>query len=174
MSYNNEKALETIRLFHDKTMKKSRLVVKDALKNLAGEMVDRTPTFFEDLPESGNTKANWRFSLDSPDTTYQENIADLGGEATKADINGSIQSSSVKDSSVLYVTNSSPSMRYLEYGLYPNPPRIGSIHPVTGVIEQRSEGGFSKQAPSGIVYVSALKWPEFVADAQAKYAGPAS
>jgi hypothetical protein len=109
-----------------------------------------------------------------PDSTYDPSISDYAGLATQSAIRSQIQGTPLKNDSVLYLANSSPSMRFLEFGLYPLSPVKGSYNYMTGTYEIRSKGGYSKQAPKGIIGVAAMKWPELVADAQAKYAGPAS
>lgn len=169
----NEKALNTIRLFYDNSIKKSRLVLKEAVKSLANDLVETTPTYFDDLPTSGSTKANWQFSVNGPDSSYDENRTDISGQATISRLRSEIQGTPIKNDSVLYLSNSAPSIRYLEYGWYPTNTR-GSIHPVTGKREIRSEGGFSTHALYGIIGITSLKWEEYVSDAMAKYAGPAT
>lgn len=174
MAFDNERALQKIELFFDNSIKKSKMVLKEATKNLADEIVDITPIFIIGLDGTGSTKGNWRFATGSPDTSYDDDMTDTTGSSTKSTIRGQIQSTKITDSSVLYLTNSSPAIFPLEYGWYPTNPTYGSWNPFTQRYEIRSQGGFSKQAPAGIVGVSALRWQEHVADAKAKYAGPAT
>jgi hypothetical protein len=62
----------------------------------------------------------------------------------------------------IFLVNNLPYASVVEYGSYPNPPKRGTYVP-TGKTKygitgpgwvKRSEGGFSKQAPAGMVRVS--------------------
>jgi hypothetical protein len=172
MAFDNARAMQNLEYKIDQAMKKKTLILKEAVKNLSDELVDQTPVYFEELPGSGNMKANWRFGVNGVNTAFDENISDLEGGSTKSALRSDIQSSQVKDNDTLYITNTGNAwkLRSIEFGLYPNPPRLGSWNPVTKAYEIRSEGGFSKQAPGGIVSITALRWSEFVSDAMAKYA----
>jgi len=56
--------------------------------------------------------------------------------------------------SIVYITNSLPYARHLEYGLYGNPQ--GSAN------GSKTTGGFSKQAPAGIVRVTLVEYQQIV------------
>jgi len=172
MAFNNEAALHRLEAKIDKALKKPTMIVKHAAKTVAEELVDRTPRFFPEDPESGNTRANWRLGVGGPDTSYSEGIADYEGSSTKATLRAEIQSTPVTAKTDVFITNSCPSMPFLEFGLYPNPPRVGSYNPYTGETEIRSSGGYSLQAPQGIVGVTALRWSEIISDAIARYNQP--
>lgn len=164
----NDKAQEKIELFFDRALSTSEKVFKDAVQEIFSRVVDQTPTFFAHEPSSGNTKANWNASTGTPDASYSEAAADYTGEQTKNDIRSVVQNTVVTESTVFYLTNSSPSLPSLEFGLYPNPPFLGSWNTVTQQYEIRSSGGYSLQAPHGILGVTAMQWSGVVSDAIAK------
>lgn len=170
-AFDNQKALEKIDILVSGAFKKARMVMKNAAKTVGEELVDRTPHFFESIPSSGNTKANWKVSLGQPEIGYVENVADYSGSETKSAIRGEIQRMRLpKDTNYsIFLANTSPAIASLEYGLYPNPPMRGSYNPLTKQYEIRSSNGFSLQAPQGIVGVTAIRWPEIVSDAIARH-----
>ena len=102
-------------------------------KRLFTAIVMRTPVY------TGHARANWNVSVDAPDyTVLQDN--DL--ERVLVDIE---RVDELPVGSVVYLSNGVPYIRLLEYGGYPNPPKKP-----TG----RTTGGFSSQAPAGMVRTS--------------------
>lgn len=92
--------------------------------------------------DTGRARANWFPSLDAPS----------GNVTTKTDLSGSGAIASARplaeqaSGRVFYLTNNLPYIRHLEYGLYGAPP--GSAN------GPKTIGGFSKQAPAGMVRVT--------------------
>lgn len=161
---NNEKELKKIEVFFNYvTGVAFKRAFKSAAREVGMELVNRTPVYFEDLPTSGNHKGNWRVTTDGTvDTTYEPGEADITGMKTLSDLNGIIHTASLKEDSVITFSNSGPGIMALEYGFYPLSPKVGSVHPVTGKAEIRSQGGYSKNAPLGIVGIVALEWQDIV------------
>lgn len=60
-----------------------------------------------------------------------------------------------------YLTNNLPYIHALEYGEYPNPPKKGTYTKGKGY-EKRSRGGYSKQAPNGMVRKNLALWPSLL------------
>jgi hypothetical protein len=168
MGYNNEQEVLKIELFLDTVQKRMKSTFKEAVKEAAYRVIDRTPTFFEEYPESGNTKANWNMSVDTPDLGYDKSKADYQGQTTIAEANNKIHQSAVTTNTTFYLSNASPAIIPLELGLYPKTPLRGSYNKYTKTYEIRSAGGYSKQAPQGIVGIVALEWPQIVQDAKNK------
>lgn len=59
----------------------------------------------------------------------------------------------------LYFTNIMPYANIVEYGGYPNPPEVGTNTAGKGqspTFQKLSSGGYSRQAPNGMVRVNAL------------------
>lgn len=103
--------------------------------------------------DTGRFRANWNVSQGAPDTTVTDST-DKGraqaevGKVTALPVGG-----------VTYLSNSLPYAQVLEYGLYPNPPK----NP-TG----KTVGGYSTQAPQGMVRLSALEYNDYVQKAIGK------
>ena len=107
-------------------------VVRIATMHLFSQVVLRSPV------DTGRFRANWNFSINSPDTSSSETTDKARGtqQAMKALQYGAGQ--------IVYLTNALPYARRLEHG-------------------------WSKQAPNGMVKVSAVEFTRFVQQAaQAK------
>lgn len=167
MSNGNDAEVLKIELFLGKVERAMKSTFKAAVKEASARIVERTPVYFKEYPESGNTKANWNISETTPDLAYEEDKVDFDGKSTISDIRGFIQSSSVTDKTVFYLSSSAPAVFALETGLvYPIPPKYGSYNKFTHQREIRSSGGFSRQAPQGMVGITALEWPQIVNQAK--------
>jgi Bacteriophage HK97-gp10, putative tail-component len=118
----------------DTVVRKSTLQVFDAV-------VKKTPV------STGRARANWNVSKGAVDTSTTEST-DASRAAAQVAKAGEIPSGGV-----VYLANSLPYARTLEYGGYPNPPKGG---------KGKTIGGYSKQAPAGMVRLSAQEWTEYV------------
>jgi hypothetical protein len=157
----NQASLKIIDLFIDNSIKQFKNVYKASVKELGAQLIDKTPVYFAHESKSGNTRANWNISEGSVDSNYSESIADFSGEDTKKEIRGFMQKLKVHDGTTVFLSNSSPSIPSLEYGLYPNPPKKGSWNTQTQDYEIRSNNGYSLQAPVGISVVTE-NWSDIV------------
>lgn len=111
-------------------------VVKAVTLETFSRVILRTPV------DTGRARANWIASWDS--WTPITNIAtDPSGAAAIKEAEVKILRAPV--GGVMYLTNSLPYAATLEYGGYPNPPKGG---------KGKTEGGFSRQAPQGMVRVT--------------------
>lgn len=97
--------------------------------------------------DTGRFRANWNVSYGAVNMTTSEstNQGRADAEVQKA--------LTLPVGGIVYLANSLPYARTLEYGLYPNPPK----NP-TG----KTVGGFSKQAPAGMVRITAMEFDEYV------------
>jgi hypothetical protein len=66
--------------------------------------------------------------------------------------------------SIYYLVNNVKYIGTLEYGGYPNPPKVGSWDKITQSYKILSVGGYSKQAPAGMVRISIAQIKNFIAD----------
>lgn len=164
MATGTEKELEEIKKMLEGAVDQFNDVFKRSAKRMTDEVVDLTPTYFAHESTSGNMKANWRVAKNGVDETYKEDIADYTGQETKAAIHQQIGQMKLDTDDEINLSNTGPQGKLysIEFGGYPNPPRLGSYNTLTGEYEIRSAGGFSKQAPAGIVGVSALRWSDIV------------
>jgi hypothetical protein len=103
--------------------------------------------------DQGRLRANWNCSLSAPDEGTS--LAwDDSGSYTISKMTSSVLAMSVKDT--VYLTNALPYAATVEYGLYPNPPKRP-----TG----KTAGGYSIQAPAGMVRVSVMNFAENIKEA---------
>ena len=101
--------------------------VRGATIKLWGAIVDSSPV------DEGRFRANWIASFDDTDSTVASK--DKGGDRTKAKITSSVLSQ--KDYSQFTLTNNLPYGEVIEFGKYGDGPE--------------TTGGYSKQAPQGVV-----------------------
>lgn len=150
----------------DRFVSKSELTVNQVRANMAYELfsrvIDRTPVYFSFEPESGNTKYNWTCTINAPATNILKGT-DKSGTKTKDRMLKVIER--VQGDETIFLANSTPQIWSLEYGLYPKSPKRGSYNRQTGKYEIRSQGGFSKQAPSGMVRLTLTEVPQIRAQA---------
>lgn len=97
--------------------------------------------------DTGRFRANWNVSQGAPDTTVTDST-DKG--RAQAEVSKAL---TLPVGGVTYMSNSLPYAVVLEYGLYPNPPKTP-----TG----KTVGGYSTQAPQGMVRLSALEYNDYV------------
>ncbi len=125
-----------ISTFGVKTKEQMDFFVFTICTEITNGIVLKTPA------DTGRARANWFPSLDVPS----------GNITTKTDLAGSSAIASARPLAeqaagrVFYLTNNLPYIRHLEYGLYGNPQ--GSAN------GPKTIGGFSKQAPAGMVRVT--------------------
>lgn len=124
----------------EKLADKMKLDVESAVRWVAFDLFSRIVT--RSPVDTGRFRANWNVSYNQIDTTTTDATEKAPGPVYAA-IMQKLKAMPV--GGVYYFTNSLPYANVLEYGLYPNPPKRS-----TG----KSEGGFSKQAPHGVVRVS--------------------
>lgn len=122
--------------------------------------VDNGSEFTKNI--GGNFRANWFVTGKQPSTKYTEKTDKAGITTTNE---AKIKALTIKDWSVFNITNNSPQARVIEFGGYPNPVANGTRinaagtrqNPVKPIYEQRSSGGYSKQAPSGVLRINVAR-----------------
>lgn len=170
MQVNNDKALREVELFFKKVEGALEKTSKAALSEMGEALVKQTPVYFEHEPTAGNARANWVVSAGNPDTTYDASAADITGIDTIRRLRDEIRAINIQDGSMVYISNTGPAgkLEALEFGKYPNPPKRGSYNKKTREFEIRSQGGYSLQAPAGIVGVTAMQWSDIVEEINLK------
>jgi hypothetical protein len=129
------------------------LVLRKIALDLFTAVVKRTPV------DTGMLRANWQVGLgtapvgtvSAPDKTGSRAQVEIAAKASQAVWGTSI-----------FLVNNLPYATVVEYGAYPDPVKRGTYVPagktkygITGPgWVKRSAGGFSKQAPAGMVRVS--------------------
>lgn len=135
-----------------RTMAKIQKIMKTATIELFKSVIMMTPV------DTGRAKGNWQCTMTRP----ADGIIDSkqSEEATIAKMMETVLKSSIRNG--IFLTNNLPYIQKLEYGGYPNPAKQGSYlksgqtkgqHTGPGFFKF-SEGGYSKQAPAGMVRVS--------------------
>lgn len=126
-------------------VKKTEFSIKRVFVNyvfaLYSSIVKKTPV------DTGRARGNWNISVGSVDTTTTNKTMKSGLKYTEDDIN-------VNGDTSVFISNNLPYITTLEYGGYPNPPKKGSYNKKTKTWVTKSVGGFSKQAPEGMVGVT--------------------
>lgn len=115
--------------------------VQKSTVQLFSAVVQKTPV------DTGRARANWNASHGAVDATITESTEQARGAAEAA------KAGTLPAGGVVYLANGLPYIRTLEYGLYPNPPKKP-----TG----KTAGGFSIQAPAGMVRTTAADFTEYV------------
>ncbi len=123
------------------------LVVKKLTFDLVNEIINRTPV------DTGWLRNNWMVSVGNPSAKIKtgKNKRFSAVEATR-DV------SNMQKLQPVWITNNLPYASVVEYGRYPNPPKHGSRvkgrRGKKGGYTIKTIGGYSKQAPVGMVRVS--------------------
>lgn len=128
---------------------KAALVVRRAALELQSQMIERTPV------DTGRAKGSWQAGVGVVNT------ADGAADKTGAAALGRSQTvlESWKPGQTIYLTLSLPYAKVMEYGQYGNPP--GSAN------GPKTVGGYSRQAPAGMVRLAVQSYGEAVSKAVA-------
>lgn len=117
-------------------------------------VVTRTPV------RNGRARGGWIPSIGSVNITAKGGI-DKDGATTISRAN----SLAAKALGNVYVlANNLDYIGVLEYGGYPDPPKKGSWDKKSGKWVRLSEGGYSRQAPHGMVRISVQELKQFIYD----------
>jgi hypothetical protein len=116
-------------------------VARNATLEVFKGVVLKTPV------DTERARGNWNVSTGAPDTSTTPTADQARGltEVAKA--------ASIASGGIVYLANSLPYARVLEYGEYPNPPKKG---------KGKTAGGFSRQAPQGMVRITAMEFSDHV------------
>lgn len=109
--------------------------VRSVAMETFARVIMRTPV------DTGRARANWVVSYGEPRERVIT-MTDPGGANAVTAMQKAVMS--FPAIGTIWMTNSLPYIGVLEYGGYPNPPKAGT----------KSEGGFSKQAPAGMVRIT--------------------
>jgi len=107
---------------------------------LYSSIVKKTPV------DTGRARGNWNITVGHDDTT--------SSERKTPQFKSPDQMPKVEGDETIYISNNLPYITTLEYGGYPNPPKKGTYNKKTKTYEIRSQNGYSKQAPEGMVGVT--------------------
>ena len=98
---------------------------------LYGSIVEKTPV------DTGRARGNWTITLDQPTTTTSDR--------TTPQFTSVKQTPKPEGDEEIFISNNLPYIAKLEYGGFPNPPKKDG---------GKTVGGYSRQAPEGMVGVT--------------------
>lgn len=131
MSFTKQLELATLNLQNF-----SEEAVKGTIFKVISLVVKRTPV------DLGTARGNWQATVNAPSASPIARTDTSGGPT----INSAQKIlNQMPLGSTFYLTNNLPYILMLEYGGYPNPPKGG---------EGKTVGGFSRQAPQGMLRVT--------------------
>lgn len=137
----------------EKIGKRLEDVVRTTTVLMFQRVVTRSPV------DTGRFRANWNVSYGAPDVTVTGNT-DPGGAAKSQSVQSAVLGLPV--GGTVYLCNTLPYAVVLEYGLYPDPPKMGSRKRGEDGPAVHVQGGFSMQAPAGMVRVTAQEFKDAV------------
>lgn len=113
--------------------------------------------------DTGRFRGNWQLSKNSPDPGIRVSWRlDKSGQLVIAE--AQVVAESLRAGGMAYIFNGLPYGPVLEFGGYPSPPEHGTWRRGKG-FEVRSAGGFSKQAPQGMVRLTVIELHRFMREA---------
>lgn len=116
--------------------------------SIANKIIMKTPV------DKGRARANWFLTKGQPSnkTTDSKNA-----NARVSEVNRKLSGDILGET--FYLTNNLPYIGVLEFGGYPKNPKKGTrVKKGKGKFEIRSQNGFSKQAPEGMVRLSVARF----------------
>lgn len=123
--------------------------------NLKKVLIDMSASIVAMSPvDTGRFRANWQYGFGVA-PAGKIDATDVGG-AQGSNTAATLAEDILKQTNyagVHFIVNNLDYAQVLEFGLYPDPPKHG-----TG----KTVGGYSKQAPGGMVRITAQRWDEFI------------
>ena len=146
--------------FVNKTQEKTAKVYKNTAFELFRDVIKSTPVL------TGRARGNWFPSITAPIIATRPDKSKTGAKVINEirSVLNSVVANSLSGYPSMFLANSLPYIRKLEYGGYPQNPKRGTwMVPYGGKGYQiRSAGGFSKQAPRGMVRMNIERFPDIV------------
>ena len=134
---------DQVRAFSDDAKDRLDAVIHESVLEAGRRLIDRSPI------DSGSFVSNWNYSLEAPDYSTT-------GATTIRTVNHLAELPKAAGGFVHFISNGTSYGAVIERGGYPNPPQKG---------RGRTVNGFSTQAPQGVVALTALEWPQIIAQA---------
>lgn len=138
-----------IKAFRDKALLNVNTVVQESTVNIATALVERTPI------DTTALRANWQFTVGAPGMEADYALQDLSPSGTDTSNALAAQIREIPAGNVTYVINNLSYMEKIEYGLYTN---ASGGKRTSG----KTVGGYSTQAPAGVIKITAMEWETFV------------
>lgn len=134
-------------------------VYRGTARRLFHDIIDRTPVKVPIEGEAVGTAANsWRAYLNEPKHPGPQS-ADPTASDAHASVDSVVDNFKTRSGGKVGLENDCHYIGKLDHGLYRNPSRAKN---------PKTIGGYSTQAPHGIVIVSLLRFPQFVRQARSE------
>lgn len=130
-----------IRKFAEKAKANTDDVIAGTCLDLSRRVILRTPV------DSGQARFNWQASIGSPASGKLDGDDRTGSGAISKAASVTVNASG----SIFFLTNNMPYINKLEFGGYPSPSPSG-----------KTSGGYSTQAPAGMVRVTIREFQSIV------------
>lgn len=106
--------------------------------------------------DTGRLRANMNVSFGAPNT-----LVTASRDASRADRELE-KVETLPVGGITYITNALPYAAVVEYGQYPNPPKMGSKKRGEAGVAVHVRNGYSMQAPQGMFRIAALRYNDYV------------
>jgi hypothetical protein len=147
-----------VKKFTDQTEKRINATVRWLCLEISRRVILKTPV------DTGRARGSWTPAMNAMATGGGQ--IDKSGGATLGAVSGVV--AGYKPGDTFYLMSNLPYIGVLEYGQYPDPPARGSWVKKAGKKGSwvvKSSGGFSKQAPAGMVRITLAEFPGIVEQA---------
>ena len=130
-------------------------IINKVCFGMSEAVIEQTPVWRGEGKRGGTARGNWQPTLNSAAQGVLD-FQDEDGAATKQKAK---EVSNGAAGNVFYLTNNLPYIRVLEYGLYPQ----GAYK------TERTKGGYSTQAPKGMVRIAVREFSRTVKEQVNKF-----
>lgn len=131
-----------LKQFSLKALASSERESRELCFRTGNEIIEATPE------DTGETRLNWQATIGQPATGIKH---DLGSPESNTEAAFTALRAAVKNApgNVFYLTNNTPQASVLEFGLYPNPPKMGTYLKAGQTKRGRSGPGYHKFSKNG-------------------------
>ena len=131
-------------------------------KTVRGSTIALWKAVILDSPvDKGRFRGNWFASSTTPETKVTTNV-DKTGAATVSRATAEVLTAA--DWQNMWLSNNLPYSEVIEFGGYPNPAKLGSWNKSEQRYEINTIGGYSDQAPSGVVRTNVVRFQGILAE----------
>jgi len=158
----NKLFIANLSRFVEQTKASCDEIVRLVLFDFSRALVMRTPV------DTGRLRANWQFGtaqIPTGEIDATDPASGLGGPTEDRLI---AAAKTAQAGTIHYIVNNLPYASVIEYGQYPNPPKGGGRKDKTGAKVTLSAGGYSTQAPQGMVRITVIEYKQFLEQAVQK------
>ena len=148
--------------FDAKGYESGNKVMREVVTNMFGSVIEETPVGDFDGDHEGTLKGEWQITRGNP-------AEGLTGRRAPKRTRSSIKlgrhvltDGKSRRAAKWYLTNNLPYAEVVEYGGYPKAVKFGTFNKKTGQYQIRSAGGYSKQAPRGMVRRNVNRFGRFL------------